>query len=138
MSESEPSREVKRIVRRPPRQYCVKTQIWGRIQEPFRSIESAQEHSSLHHSQMEEIWNHQVFLDLASLREIGGRALVRQVTKNPIGIGNEIQSSFVEMGEGQPSVQRSTNQSFMLELSGRSYSSIKGTCQPTGSLPKST
>ena len=39
MSEQNPSREVKGIVRREPRQDCVKTKIWGRVPKHFCSIE---------------------------------------------------------------------------------------------------
>ena len=40
--------------------------------------------------------------------------------------------------EGQPSVQHSANQAFIVEWSDGSDSLLKGTRQPTGSLPKST
>jgi hypothetical protein len=56
MSEPKPSNEVKDIVCRAPRQDCVKTQIWGRVPKHLCSIEV---HSGLHHSQLEEVWNHQ-------------------------------------------------------------------------------
>jgi hypothetical protein len=49
---------------------------------------------------------------------MGRRALVGKVTKNLMVTLTELQSSSVEMGnlpEGQPSLQPSTNQAFMVE-----------------------
>ena len=40
--------------------------------------------------------------------------------------------------EGQPSLQDSTNQAFMVEWPDGSHSSVKGTGQPSWSLPKGT
>ena len=54
--------------------------------------------------------------------------MVREVTKNPMVTLTELQSSFVEnLPEGQPSLQHSTNQAFMVEWPNRSHSSEKGT-----------
>jgi hypothetical protein len=89
MSEQKPSHEVQGIVRRAPRQDCVEAQIWGRGPKHVCSIEGPQEHSGLHHSQMEE----------AKLTNRGSRALVREVTNNPMVILTELQCSSMEMGE---------------------------------------
>ena len=58
-----------------------------------------------------------------------GSVLVREVTKNPMVTLIELQSSSVEMGEpeGQPSLQHSTNQAFMVEWPDGSHFSVKGT-----------
>uniref|UniRef100_A0A0E9XI37 Uncharacterized protein n=1 Tax=Anguilla anguilla TaxID=7936 RepID=A0A0E9XI37_ANGAN len=53
----------------------------------------------------------------------------------------ELQSSSVgweNLPEGQPSLQHSTNKAFMVEWPDGSHSSVKGTRQPTWSLPKGT
>lgn len=52
------SDEVKRMVHRSQRQDCVKTQIWGGVQKNFCWAKSAQEYGSIHHPEMEKIWNH--------------------------------------------------------------------------------
>ena len=52
--------------------------------------------------------------------------MVREVTKNPMVTMTELQTSSVEMGEpsrGQPSLQHSTNQAFMVEWPDGSHSS---------------
>ena len=67
---------------------------------------------------------------LAKLRNCGRRALVREVTKNPMVTLTELHSSSVELGElpeGQSSLQHSTNQVFMVEWPDGSHSSVKGT-----------
>jgi hypothetical protein len=61
MSEQKSSHEVKLIVHRALRQDCVEAHIWGRVPKHFCSIEDPREHSDLHHSYMEEVWNHQDF-----------------------------------------------------------------------------
>jgi hypothetical protein len=57
----------------------------------------------------------------------GRWAFVREVTKNPKVTLTEFQSSSVEMGERQLSLQHSTNQALMVEWSDVSHSSVKGT-----------
>ena len=64
----------------------------------------------------------------AQLSNWGRRALVREMTKNPMVTLTELQSSSVEMGEP------STNQIFM--WSDGSQSPVKGTWQPAWSCPK--
>ena len=59
MSEQKPIHEVKAIVCRAPRQDRVEAQIWGMIPKNVCIIEDPQEHSDLHHSEMEEVYNHQ-------------------------------------------------------------------------------
>ena len=61
-----PSHEVKGIARRAQRKNCVEAQIWGRVPNHFCSIKCPQEHSGLHHSEMDEVWNNQDFLELAA------------------------------------------------------------------------
>ena len=54
----------------------------------------------------------------AKLSNRGRRALVRKVTKNPMVTLTELHSSSVELEnlpKGQPSLQHSTNQAFMVE-----------------------
>ena len=67
---------------------------------------------------------------LAKLSNQGRRALVREVTQNPMVTLTELQSSSVKMEklpEGQPSLQHSPNQAFMVEWPDGSHSSVKGT-----------
>ena len=78
---------------------------------------SSPDYIGLHHSLMEEVWNHQDSGRLEKLSNRGRRVLVRVVTKNPMVTLTELQSSSVEMGnlpEGQPSLQHSTNQAFIV------------------------
>ena len=66
----------------------------------------------------------------AKLSNWGRRALAREVTKNLMVTLTELQSSSVEMvnlPEGQPSLQHSSNQAFMVEWPDGSHSSVKGT-----------
>ena len=64
---------------------------------------------------------------LAKLSNWGRRPLVREVTKNPMVTLTELHSSSVEnLPEGQPSLQHSTNQAFMVEWPDGSHSSVKG------------
>jgi hypothetical protein len=52
---------------------------------------------------MEEVWNHRLFLELATrpakLSNQGTSALVREVTKNTMVTLTDLQISSVEMGE---------------------------------------
>jgi hypothetical protein len=52
---------------------------------------------------------------------------VREVAKNPMATLTELQSSSLDLPEGQPSLQHSTNQAFMVECPNGSHSSVKGT-----------
>ena len=63
----------------------------------------------------------------AKLSSLGRRALVRDVTKNPMVTLTETYSSSVEIGEGQPSLQHSPNQAVMVEWPAGSHFSVKGT-----------
>jgi len=77
----------------------------------------------------------------STLRDGGRRALVREVTKNPVVTLTELQHCSVERGE--PS-RRTTispalhHQACMVEWPDGSHSSVKGTWQPSWSLPKGT
>ena len=66
----------------------------------------------------------------AKLSNRGRRALVREVTKNPIVTLTELQTSSVEMEEPSRRTtisEHSTNQAFMVEWPDGSHSSVKGT-----------
>ena len=63
----------------------------------------------------------------AKLRNQGRRALVREVTKNPMVTLTEREPSRENLPEGQPSLQHSTNQAFMVEWPDGRHSSVKGT-----------
>ena len=70
----------------------------------------------------------------SKLSNRGRRALDREVTKNtrvPLW-------RWENLLEGQPSLQHSTNQAFIVEWPDRSHSSVKGTWQPAWSLPIGT
>jgi transposase len=64
----------------------------------------------------------------AKLSNRGRRALVREVTKNPMVTLTELQSCSVEMGESyrRTSLQHSNNLAFTIEWPDRSHSSIEG------------
>uniref|UniRef100_A0AAZ3P6X5 Sleeping Beauty transposase HTH domain-containing protein n=1 Tax=Oncorhynchus tshawytscha TaxID=74940 RepID=A0AAZ3P6X5_ONCTS len=65
---------------------------------------------------------------LAKLSNRGRRALVRDVTNNLLVTHTEPQSSSVEnLREGQPSLQHTIHQAFMVEWPDGSHSSVKGT-----------
>ena len=67
---------------------------------------------------------------LAKLSNRGRSALVREVSKNPMVTLTELQIFSVEMGdlpEGQPSLQHSIYQAFMVEWPDGSHTSVKGT-----------
>ena len=124
MLEQKPSHEVKGIVRRAPRQDYVKAQIC--------SIESPQEHGG-------KVWNHQ-----DSLPRAGHPAKLSNPGRWPRTRWSLWQSSRVPLWkwenppEGQPSLQHSTNQAFMIECPDASHSSVKATWQPAWGLPKGT
>ena len=128
MSEQKPSHEVEEIVRRTQR---------------YRSEEGYQQMSAALKVPKNTVAS--IILKLkkfgttktlpraghpAKLSNRGRRALVREVIKNPMVTLTELQRSSVKMGnlpEGQPSLQHSTNQAFMVEWSDGSHSSVKGT-----------
>jgi hypothetical protein len=98
--ERKPNDEVEGIVRRPPRQDCVETQIRGRVPKHFCRIEGPQEHSqsflngrSLEPPRLPRAGRP------AKLSNQGRRVLVREVTKNPMVTLTELQCSSVEMGK---------------------------------------
>ena len=68
------------------------------------------------------------------------RSLVSEVTKNPMVTLTVLQCSplwrWENISEGQPSLQHSTNQAFMVEWPEGSHSSVKGTLQPAWRLQK--
>ena len=77
----------------------------------------------------------------AKLSNRGRRALVREVTKNPMVTLTELKSSSVVMGEPsrRTTISAALHQSgFMVEWPDGSHSSVKGTCQPAWSLSKGT
>ena len=129
MSEQKPSHEVKGILRRAPRQDCVKAQIWGIKSNNFCSIECPKTVAFI-------ILKWQKFRTAktlpravrpAKLNNRGRRALVKEVTKNPM---------FTPLWrwenhpEGQTSMQHSIRhlcQAFMVEWADGSHSSVKGT-----------
>ena len=68
----------------------------------------------------------------AKLSNWGRRVLVREVTKNPMVTLTELTLpaplwSWENLPEGQPSLQHSTNQAFMVDWPDGSLSSVKGT-----------
>jgi hypothetical protein len=77
MSEQKPSHEVEGIVRSALRQDFVEAQIWRRVPKNVCSIEGPQENISLHQTIPRA--GHP-----AKLRNRGRRALVGEVTKNPM------------------------------------------------------
>jgi hypothetical protein len=77
----------------------------------------------------------------AKLSNQGRRALVREMTKNPMVTLAELQSSSVEMGDPSRRTticEHSTIQAFMVECPNGNHSSVKGKLQPAWSLPKGT
>ena len=87
MLEQKPSHEVEEIVRRAPRQDCVKAQISAALKVPKNTVASI-------------ILKWKKFVTTKTkLCNWGRRALVREVTKNPIITVTALQSFSVEMGE---------------------------------------
>ena len=87
MSEQTPSHEVEGLVRRAPRQDCVEAQIWGMVTKHFCSIEGTEEHSGPHHYKWKKFATTKTLPragNPAKLSNWGRRALVREVTKNPM------------------------------------------------------
>ena len=138
MSEQKPNHEVEGIVCRAPRQDCVEAQIWGRIPKHF-CIEGPQDHSGLHH--LEPLI---LFLELSGQPNwaIGGEGPWSGSWPKPqwsIWQGPRVTLwKWENFPEGQPSLQHSTKQGFMVEWPDGSHSSVKGTWQPAWSLPKGT
>ena len=87
MSEQKPSHEVEGIVRRAPRQDCVKAQIWGRVQNISAAL-------NVHKNTVVSIihkWKKFGTTKIlpragrpAKLSNRGRSAWVREVTKNPM------------------------------------------------------
>ena len=102
MSEQKPSHEVEGIVHRATRQDCVEAQIWGSVPKNSAALK-------VHKNTVASIilkWKTFGTTKTlpraghpAKLSHRGRRALVREVTKNPMVTLTEPQSSSVEMGE---------------------------------------
>uniref|UniRef100_A0AAZ3SUY4 Transposase Tc1-like domain-containing protein n=1 Tax=Oncorhynchus tshawytscha TaxID=74940 RepID=A0AAZ3SUY4_ONCTS len=114
MPEKKPSHEVEGIVRRAPRQDCIEAQIWGRVPKMFCSIEGTVSSIILKWKKFGTIKTCPRASRPAKLTNWGRRALVREVTKNPMVTLTELQSSSVEMGE----LSRRTTISAALHQSG--------------------
>ena len=115
MSQQKPSHEVEGIVHRALRQDCVKEQIWGRVPNIFGSIERPKNTVA---SKWKKFGTTKTLPRAgrpAKLSNRWRRALVREVTQNPMVTLTELHSSSVEMGE--PS--RRTTISATLHQSGR-------------------
>ena len=125
------------IVCRPARQDCVKTQIWGRIQEHFFSIESAQEYSSLHHSQMEDSLPRSDLPAKLNNREEQPWSDRLPRTQWSLWDTEFLYGDWENFTEGQPLVQHSTNQAFIVEWPDRNHF-LKGALQPALSLPNNS
>ena len=129
---------------RTQRQDCVEPQIRGRLKKKNKKvccIEGSQKHSGLHNSQMGEVWTLPRAGYLAKLSNWGRRALVREVTKNPMVIWLSSRDPiwrWEKPPEGQPSLQHSTDLGIMAEWPDGSLSSIKDTWRPSWTLQKST
>ena len=85
------SHEVEGIVLRAPRQDCVKAPIWGRVPRNVCIILKWKKFGTT--KTLPRAGRP------AKLSNRGRRALVREVTKNPMVTLTELQSSSVEMGE---------------------------------------
>jgi hypothetical protein len=144
MSEPEPSHEVEGIVHRALRQHCVEAQIWGRVPKIVCSIEGPQEQWPPSFLNRRSLEPPRLFLELASRpnwtiwgeRPWSGRWprtrwSLWQSSRVPLW-------RWENLPEGQPSLQHSTNQAFMVERPDRSHSSVKDTWHHTWSLPKGT
>ena len=125
MSEQKPSQEDEEIVRKAPRQDRVEAQIWGRVRRKSAALKVPKNTVASITLKWKRFGSTKTLPragrpDILSNR--GRRALVREVTKNPM---TELQSSSVEMENlpgGQPSLQHSTNH-FMVEWPDGSHSS---------------
>jgi hypothetical protein len=87
MSEQKPSHEVKGIVRRAPRQDCVEAQIWGRVPKHFCTIEGPKNTVASISLKWKNFGTTKILPRAdcpAKLGNQGRRALVREVTNNPM------------------------------------------------------
>ena len=100
MSEQKQSHEVEGIVCRAPRQDCVEAQIYGRVPTQYVTFK-VPKNTVVSLLNRRSLIPPRLFLELTAWPngEIGGKALVREVTKNPMVTLTELQSSSVEMGE---------------------------------------
>ena len=115
MSEQNLSHEVKGIFRRALRQDCVKAQFWGGYQNMSAALKVPKNTVASIILKWKKLGTTKTLPRagrLAKLSNRGRRALVREVTKNPMVTG--LHNSSVEMGE--PS--RTTNISAELHQSG--------------------
>ena len=85
MSEQKPSHEVERIVHRVPRQDCVKTQVWGRVSNNSVALKVLKNTVASIIFKWKK-WNNQNLprAGLQAKLSNWSRALVREVTKNPM------------------------------------------------------
>ena len=117
MSEQKPNHEVEGIVRRAPRQDCVETQIWGRVQQSSAALKVPRTQLASIILKWKKFGTTKILPRAgrpAKLSNRWRRALVREVTKNLMVTLTEFQSSSGEMRE--PS--RRTTISAVLHQSG--------------------
>ena len=119
MSEQKPSHEVEEIVRRAPRQYCNDAQIWGKVPKQclqrWMSPRTRPNWAIVGEGPCSGRWPRTSWSLWKSSRV-------------PLW-------SWENLLEGQPSLQHSINQPFIVEWPDGG-DSVKGTWQPTWSLPK--
>ena len=102
MSEQKLSHEVEGLVRRAPRQDFVEAQIWGGYQNTSAALKVPKNMVASIILKWKKFGTSKYFPRAgrpAKLSNRGRRALVREVTKNPMVTLTELQSSSVEMGE---------------------------------------
>ena len=124
--------EVKGIVCTPPRQDCLEEQTWGRVQKKFCPMSTV--------ASIIRKWKKfgtTRTLPRASrpskLSDRGRRALVREVTENPMVTLSELQRSSVERGEPsrRTTISAAIHQSSLYgRVARRKPLLIKGTRQP--------
>ncbi|CDR08939.1 unnamed protein product [Oncorhynchus mykiss] len=113
MSEQKPSHEVEGIVCRAPRQDCVETQIWGRVQQSSAALKVPRTQLASIILKWKKFGTTKILPRAGRLAKLSNRwrrALVRE-----------------NLPEGQQFLQYSTNQAFMVEWPDGSHSSVKGT-----------
>uniref|UniRef100_A0AAZ3NYF6 Transposase Tc1-like domain-containing protein n=1 Tax=Oncorhynchus tshawytscha TaxID=74940 RepID=A0AAZ3NYF6_ONCTS len=98
MSEQKPSHEVKGIVRRAPRQVCVKAQIWRRASNISAALK-VPKNTVTSNFKWKKFGTSKTLPRAGLLANRGRKALVMEVTKNLMVTLTELQSSSVEMGE---------------------------------------
>uniref|UniRef100_A0AAZ3R8J8 Uncharacterized protein n=1 Tax=Oncorhynchus tshawytscha TaxID=74940 RepID=A0AAZ3R8J8_ONCTS len=122
MSEQKPSHEVEGTVHKAQRQDCVEAQNNS-------AALTFQDHSGLHQSKMEEVWNHQDSSESwppNQTEQSGEKGLGQGGYQQPDSHSDRAPLwRWENLPEGQPYLQHSTNQAFMVDWPDGSHSLVR-------------